>query len=102
MSLKQAAEDREEQEEGGALTLSSSDLRPLGVCVGLMACQQFSGINAVMFYSVSIFVASGSSSPHVSTIILGIVNIFATVLSNLLIDRLGRKVDLLLLLPLLP
>merc|ERR1712212_1355729 len=45
-----------------------------------------------MFYSVSIFNDSGSSSPHTSTIILGVVNIFATMMSNILIDRLGRKV----------
>ena len=29
--------------------------KPLGVSIGLMFIQQFSGINAVMFYSVSIF-----------------------------------------------
>ena len=29
--------------------------KPLGISMGLMFAQQFSGINAVMFYSVSIF-----------------------------------------------
>ena len=72
--------------------LTRSDLHPLSLCLGLMMFQQLSGINAVMFYSVSIFVDSGSASPHISTVILGVVNIFATILSNLLIDRLGRKV----------
>ena len=33
----------------------SAYLKPLGVSLGLMFAQQFSGINAVMFYSVSIF-----------------------------------------------
>ena len=34
---------------------SVSYLKPLGISLGLMFIQQFSGINAVMFYSVSIF-----------------------------------------------
>ena len=92
--MKQGMEDRREEEEEDVYSflLSAAALKPLGICTLLMVFQQFSGINAVMFYSVSIFVASGSPSPHASTIILGIVNIAATIISNLLIDRLGRKV----------
>ena len=94
VSMKQGMEDRREAEEEDVYSflLSAPALKPLGICTLLMIFQQFSGINAVMFYSVSIFVASGSPSPHASTIILGIVNIAATIISNLLIDRLGRKV----------
>ena len=41
-----------------------------------------------MFYSVSIFEKSGSSiDPNMATIILGVVNICATVVANALIDR---------------
>ena len=94
VSMKQGMEDRREEEEEDVYSflLSPPALKPLGICTLLMVFQQFSGINAVMFYSVSIFVASGSPSPHASTIILGVVNIAATIVSNLLIDRLGRKV----------
>ena len=88
----------------------SAYLKPLGVSLGLMFAQQFSGINAVMFYSVSIFRVSvylsnllslifhslqdaGSSiDSNICTIILGIVNIIATLFSNFFIDRLGRKI----------
>ena len=35
--------------------LSLAYVKPLAVSMGLMFTQQFSGINAVMFYSVSIF-----------------------------------------------
>ena len=35
--------------------LRTAYLKPMGVSLGLMFAQQFSGINAVMFYSVSIF-----------------------------------------------
>ena len=68
--------------------LNKSYLRPFIVSTGLMLFQQLSGINAVMFYSVSIFKDAGSSvDSNVATIILGIVNIGATVVSNILIDR---------------
>ena len=94
VSMKQRMEDKSEEEEENVYSflISARALKPLGICTLLMVFQQFSGINAVMFYSVSIFVASGSPSPHASTIILGVVNIAATIISNLLIDRLGRKV----------
>ena len=68
--------------------LNKSYLRPFIVSTGLMLFQQLSGINAVMFYSVSIFKDAGSSvDSNVATIILGIVNIGATIISNILIDR---------------
>jgi len=72
--------------------LRKQDLRPLSICIGLHLFQQFSGINAVMFYSVSIFKDSGSSSPHLSTITLGVVNLFSTMSSNLLVDKVDRKI----------
>ena len=74
----------------GLVSLLKEDARPILMCVMMMVFQQMSGINAVMFYSVSIFASSGSWSPHLSTIILGVVNIFATILSNSLVDKLGR------------
>jgi facilitated trehalose transporter len=46
-----------------------------------------------MFYSVSIFKMAGSSiQSNIATIILGVVNIAATAVSNAVIDRVGRKV----------
>ncbi len=70
----------------------SGYVKPLLVSMGLMFFQQLSGINAVMFYSVNIFRLAGSSiDSNLATIILGVVNIGATIFSNVVIDRLGRK-----------
>ncbi len=67
---------------------ASGYVKPLGVSMGLMFFQQFSGINAVMFYSVNIFRLAGSSiNSNLATIVLGVVNIGATIASNVLIDR---------------
>jgi len=68
-------------------------LRPLLISLGLMFFQQLSGINAVIFYTVSIFEKSGGSvDSNLSSIIVGLANFFATLGSNLVIDKVGRKV----------
>ncbi|CAL4145443.1 unnamed protein product [Meganyctiphanes norvegica] len=67
-------------------------LRPLFNSFMLMLFQQLSGINAVIFYSASIFELAGTSlSKFLCSIILGIVNLFATLIANSVIDRIGRK-----------
>ena len=58
----------------------------------LMLFQQLSGINAVIFYSVSIFkMANTSLDSNLCSVVIGSVNICSTFIANLLIDKLGRK-----------
>lgn len=73
--------------------MKRSNLKPLLISLGLMFFQQLSGINAVIFYTVSIFKDAGSTiDENLCTIIVGIVNFMATFAGILLIDRLGRKI----------
>ncbi|XP_059468813.1 facilitated trehalose transporter Tret1-like isoform X2 [Neocloeon triangulifer] len=66
--------------------------RALMVSIGLMACQQLSGINAVVFYTEDLFKAAGSSlESRYSVIVVGAVQLVATVAALLVIDRLGRR-----------
>ena len=77
--------------------LKPSIYKPLLISVFLMFFQQWSGINAVMFYTVEIFqTANLPFSPNVSTVIIGAVQVGATFLAVLLMDRAGRRVLLLL------
>ncbi|XP_054740674.1 facilitated trehalose transporter Tret1 [Anastrepha obliqua] len=72
-------------------------LKALGLSISLMLLQQFSGINAVIFYSSSIFASTASNlEPRFSTVIVGVMLVMATIVSLFVIDRLGR-VPLLLL-----
>lgn len=67
-------------------------LWPLSIALGLMFFQQFSGINAMIFYTVSIFKDAGSTiDSNLCSIIVGLVNLTATLIATFLIDRLGRK-----------
>ncbi|KAL1492952.1 hypothetical protein ABEB36_011111 [Hypothenemus hampei] len=72
---------------------SYNNLKLMGIVLGLMAFQQWSGINAVIFYTTKIFKESGSTlDEKISTTIVGIVNFISTFIAAVLIDKLGRKV----------
>lgn len=75
--------------------LKKCNLKPLSISLGLMFFQQFSGINAVIFYANDIFIYAGSTiHESICVIIIGVVNFVATFIATILIDRLGRKVKL--------
>lgn len=63
---------------------------------GLATFQQMSGINVVIFYATDIFKAADITlSPDISTIILGSINLGFTFVGAFLVDRLGRRILLL-------
>lgn len=62
------------------------------ICFMLMFYQQFSGINAVMFYSGAIFLDAGSTiKPELCVCIIGVVQVIATIISSFCVEALGRK-----------
>jgi len=63
------------------------------IFIGIMLSvfQQFVGINVVLYYAGNIFRNMGSDSPHLMTIIVGVVNLSFTVLAIVTVDRFGRK-----------
>lgn len=66
------------------------------IVFGLMFFQQLSGINAVIFYTSEIFDSAGSSlQPQIATIIIGVLQVIATFVSSLIIDKFGRRILLL-------
>ncbi|KAH9424590.1 facilitated trehalose transporter Tret1-2 homolog [Dermatophagoides pteronyssinus] len=67
--------------------------RPLYIAIALMFFQQFSGVNAMIFFMTSIFERSKfeSISPSDSTIIVGFIQVLATLLACFLSDKFGRR-----------
>jgi MFS transporter, SP family, arabinose:H+ symporter len=61
--------------------------------VGLGVFQQVSGINSVLYYAPMIFESAGSGrdAAFVQAIAIGVVFLALTIVSMLVIDRLGRK-----------
>ncbi|XP_018321638.1 facilitated trehalose transporter Tret1-like [Agrilus planipennis] len=71
-------------------------VKALIICMSLVAFQQFSGINVVLFYTQTIFEATGSSiSSILSSFIIGLVQLIPSAITSLIADSLGRKVTLL-------
>jgi MFS transporter, SP family, galactose:H+ symporter len=83
----------EQKNESSWKELFSKRLRiPLFIGIGIFAIQQFSGINAIIYYSTDIFKGLFSSSQAtLATVGVGIVNSLATLLGMRFLDKWGRK-----------
>jgi len=68
----------------------------IGVLIGMF--NQFTGINIVMYYATDIFRAAGFSTESAigQTVLIGLTNLIFTLIAMQLIDKIGRKVLLLM------
>ncbi|XP_043693295.1 sugar transport protein 8-like [Telopea speciosissima] len=66
---------------------------PLVISVFIQIFQQFTGINAIMFYAPVLFQTVGfkSDASLLSAVITGLVNVFSTLVSVYAVDRAGRR-----------
>lgn len=82
------------QEEGRLAELfTRAYFRPLLIAVALMACSQFCGINAIIYYSSKIFESAGAlkNAAFACTTWIGLVNLVFTFVAIGLVDRVGRR-----------
>ncbi|XP_055373540.1 glucose transporter type 1 isoform X9 [Condylostylus longicornis] len=91
------AEERAQQAESHISTMElicSPTLRaPLIIGIVMQLSQQFSGINAVFYYSTSLFISSGlaEDSAKFCSIGIGAIMVVMTLVSIPLMDRTGRR-----------
>jgi len=67
---------------------------PVLLGVVLAAFSQITGVNTIIYYTPTILQMAGfesASSAILGTVLVGVVNVVATVISLLLLDRLGRR-----------
>lgn len=71
---------------------------PVFLAISIGMFNQLSGINAILYYLNDIFIAAGFSrmSGNVQAVIVGGMNLAATLLAMTVIDKLGRKTLLLI------
>jgi len=74
--------------------LSPLARRSLLIACGFTVLQQVTGINTVIYYGPQIFSLAGITSDQsaiFATFLVAVVNVLATVIALLLVDRVGRK-----------
>jgi hypothetical protein len=92
--------DNEEQKANNLSTIEAlsrdSSKSGLIIAIGLMFFQQVSGINAVIFYTTDIFNAADTGiDAEIATILVGVMQVIATFVASLVVDKLGRRLLLL-------
>ncbi|GBP39177.1 Facilitated trehalose transporter Tret1 [Eumeta japonica] len=71
---------------------SSVVIKPLVIGFMLLLLQQFSGIDAVIFFTVEIFQNAGSTlDAMTATMLVGAVQLMSNGVSTMLVDRAGRR-----------
>lgn len=68
-------------------------VRAMAIGCAIAILGQFMGVNAVLYYGPEIFANAGfaAQDSSFSTVLVGLVNMFSTILAVFLIDRVGRK-----------
>lgn len=88
------------QSEAGffELLFSPRFRKVLLIAVLLMAFSQFSGINAIMYYSTKIFTTAGVgvNNSFKASVVVGLVNLVFTLVAVALVDKAGRRILLLI------
>ena len=72
--------------------------KPIFLAIAVGAFNQLSGINAILYYLNDIFAAAGFDriSSNLQAVAIGAMNLFATLVGMALIDRVGRKLLLMI------
>ncbi|KAI6683693.1 hypothetical protein NL676_029606 [Syzygium grande] len=96
-SIVNASETARQIKNPFSTLLKPSSCPPLIIAILLQVFQQFTGMNAIMFYAPVFFqtVGFGNRASLLSTVITGLVNVFSTLVSIYMVDRVGRRILLL-------
>lgn len=71
-------------------------IKAITISMFLMLFMQFCGINAVVFYSSSIFEEGGLISADTAGIIIAVVQVIFVLVSIVIVDKLGRRILLII------
>eukprot|EP00268_Persea_americana_P041378 TRINITY_DN4119_c0_g2_i1.p1 TRINITY_DN4119_c0_g2~~TRINITY_DN4119_c0_g2_i1.p1 ORF type:complete len:540 (+),score=102.45 TRINITY_DN4119_c0_g2_i1:2103-3722(+) len=89
--LKASAQGSTEQDASWFDLFSRRYWKIVSVGAALFFFQQLSGINAVVYYSTSVFHSAGIASDVAASALVGASNVFGTTIASSLMDRQGRK-----------
>ncbi|XP_017748390.1 PREDICTED: solute carrier family 2, facilitated glucose transporter member 8 isoform X2 [Rhinopithecus bieti] len=79
-----------------ALLRQPAIYKPFIIGVSLMAFQQLSGVNAIMFYAETIFEEAKFKDSSLASVVVGVIQVLFTAVAALIMDRAGRRLLLVL------
>ncbi|KAL1497474.1 hypothetical protein ABEB36_008434 [Hypothenemus hampei] len=96
--IKQGVEEEKAHTAGiKALFISAPGRKALFISMGLVALQQFAGINPLLSFLKTIYEAAGSTiPPNYCTIITGSVQVLSNTACVFMVEKMGRKLLLLI------
>ncbi|KAM3375707.1 sugar transport protein 8 [Capsicum galapagoense] len=91
--LVAACEQAKEIKHSFRNLMKGASIPPLVIAILIQIFQQFTGINAIMFYAPVLFQTMGfkSDGALLSSVITGLVNVGSTFVSIFAVDKVGRK-----------
>lgn len=89
--LRTASQGSSEPEAGWFDLFSSRYWKVVSVGAALFLFQQLAGINAVVYYSTSVFRSAGIASDVAASALVGASNVIGTAIASSLMDKQGRK-----------
>ncbi|KMT18568.1 hypothetical protein BVRB_2g027020 [Beta vulgaris subsp. vulgaris] len=90
--LRTSVQGGSSEPEAGWFDLFSKRYRKVvSVGAALFLFQQMAGINAVVYYSTSVFRSAGIASDVAASALVGASNVFGTAVASSLMDKQGRK-----------
>ncbi|XP_028785529.1 plastidic glucose transporter 4-like [Neltuma alba] len=89
--LATGSQGSSEPEAGWFDLFSSRYWKVVSVGAALFLFQQLAGINAVVYYSTSVFRSAGIASDVAASALVGAANVFGTAVASSLMDKQGRK-----------
>lgn len=89
--LSASGQGSEEQDAGWFDLFSKRYFKVVSVGAALFLFQQLAGINAVVYYSTSVFRTAGVASDVAASALVGAANVFGTMIASSLMDKQGRK-----------
>lgn len=91
--IKYANEQAKKVKKTFKKLMKRESIPPLTISIWIQVFQQFTGINAIMFYAPVLFQTMGfkNDGALLSAVITGIVNVCSTFVSIVAVDKLGRR-----------
>ncbi|KAF0690319.1 Aste57867_18250 [Aphanomyces stellatus] len=90
-----AAHEEEQQEIAGVnpwvILFSPKYRKQLVIAIALCSAQQLTGIDAIMYYSSSIFASAGLTDPRVGNTIINVIRTTFIILAARVMDKFNRK-----------